>query len=543
MDEVEKMGKRRKPNKQDTSNETNKENNNANEHEAKQTVHVNSTLETMPFGKQNESKTQVQSWDDMMIEDANGLKDISNTTPPLLEEQGTIDIDTAVKEIRSVNTKVANETSKEEFFNEGVEFFDSEETTGSEGRAEKALDVPQKEDNKKKGPEVKGSTTDRQWSSLFTKLKRGRSTFSSFSPQRTIKSKNDNALIIDISSLLCSFNEIMESLFKTAGFDICAAKQHFTRGRRTHLEVTFNDKDTLKQYATNGIEILNRTYFGYIPMDTRKSFLSIRCRNVPLGKKEEISEALLDAFESVGKVTSIKPLIIDGTPYTTDQWIIVFETTDDYDLENRIPRFTHVWDNKVTTEWKSAPKVCYFCEEEGHIRKDCQQFQESVAARSRLHSQKSNISSVKEPDSMQEKEASTSYRPDNMQTETHEQTEQVESVTIVTEEVTTGESQTKMQPPVNKEAGTVTNRESPESTRDELSEMYDIPEKEHTEPVKADHPMADAEEEDRSNLLGDEFTTVTYKKPVTKKGGISKKKDNRRPAPYIHKGTGNQSQH
>ncbi|CAG8790564.1 16089_t:CDS:2, partial [Racocetra persica] len=27
-------------------------------------------------------------------------------------------------------------------------------------------------------------------------------------------------------------------------------------------------------------------------------------------------------------------------------------------------------DNKITTEWKAAPKVCYFCDQEGHIKKE-----------------------------------------------------------------------------------------------------------------------------------------------------------------------------
>ncbi|CAG8844573.1 11001_t:CDS:2, partial [Racocetra persica] len=26
--------------------------------------------------------------------------------------------------------------------------------------------------------------------------------------------------------------------------------------------------------------------------------------------------------------------------------------------------------NKITTEWKAAPKVCYFCDQEGHIKKN-----------------------------------------------------------------------------------------------------------------------------------------------------------------------------
>ncbi|CAG8673459.1 7195_t:CDS:2, partial [Paraglomus brasilianum] len=53
----------------------------------------------------------------------------------------------------------------------------------------------------------------------------------------------------------------------------------------------------------------------------------------------------------------------------------------DPDLENKLPRFTHVWDNKVYTEWRSAVKVCYFCEKEGHIKRECEQYKVSVELR------------------------------------------------------------------------------------------------------------------------------------------------------------------
>jgi hypothetical protein len=224
-------------------------------------------------------------------------------------------------------------------------------------------------------------TLKRPWSSLFAKVKRGQSTFSSFSPRNNIKSKNENALILDIQNLNCSLNDIMVSLYETAGRDIVAAKPHINRGARTHLELIFTSKDKLKLYATRGVEIFNRSYYGYIPTDTRRSFLSVKIRNVPLGNKEHISEEIKEAFNDIGKIASIKPLLIEGTPYLTDQWIITFETTDDSDLEERIPRFYILLDNKITTEWRAAPKLCYFCDKEGHIKKECPQYKEAVILR------------------------------------------------------------------------------------------------------------------------------------------------------------------
>src|SRR5438552_16842670 len=89
-------------------------------------------------------------------------------------------------------------------------------------------------------------TSYRPWSSLFAKVKRGQSTFSSFSLRNNIKSKNDNAFILDIQNLNSSLNEIIVSLYETAACDIIAAKPHINKGIHTHLELIFATKEKLK---------------------------------------------------------------------------------------------------------------------------------------------------------------------------------------------------------------------------------------------------------------------------------------------------------
>jgi hypothetical protein len=180
----------------------------------------------------------------------------------------------------------------------------------------------------------------KQWSSLFAKLKRGQSTYSASSLRNSIKSKNDNTLVFNIRSLNYSFNKIMISLHEYTGQDVVAAKQHFVKGDRTYLELAFASNERLKYYASKGIVIFNQTYYGFIPTDNRKSFLPIKIRNVPLNNKERVSKAILETFENFGKITAIKPLLIEGTPYATDQWVIIFETTDDPELEARILCYT-----------------------------------------------------------------------------------------------------------------------------------------------------------------------------------------------------------
>ena len=89
----------------------------------------------------------------------------------------------------------------------------------------------------------------------------------------------------------------------------------------------------------------------------------------------------MEAFQNLGLITSIKPLLFESILVCSDQQIISFETTDDPDLSSRIPRSTYIGDYKVTTDWKEAPKVCYYCEKEGYVKKDCEDLKLSIELR------------------------------------------------------------------------------------------------------------------------------------------------------------------
>src|SRR5260363_66426 len=418
-DSREKMSKITKLETQtDTSNGENKEN----------------VLFSMPTAKQTEitalnepkekhtitTKTHnvKQNWDEMIEEETEKFKDITNTVNPW--------VDANLDEPQGEKYDIVEETKSDNLNDEnpkGLEglpedcFFDNIEEMLGLSDHETPEQPTSRWDRSNTRQNATNPPKEKAWSSLFPKLKRGRSTYTSFSPRKLIKSKNENALIIDISGIQSSFNEIMESLFNTVKYDICASKQQNARGRRTHLEVVFKDRDTLKQYAARGIEIMKRTYYGHIPVDARKTFMSIKCRNVQLGNKNKVSDALVDAFSNVRKIVAIKPLLIEGTPYISDQWIITFESTDDSDLEARIPRFTHVWDNKVTTEWRSAAKVCYFCEATGHIKKDCQQFHESVALRREFYRRRNSNTTEEETEVTDEPEQVISHEQTEMHTD------------------------------------------------------------------------------------------------------------------------------
>jgi hypothetical protein len=382
--------------------------------------------------------------------------------------------------------------------------------------------------------------SSRPWTSLFAKVKRGQSTFSSFSPRNNIKSKNDNALILDIQSLTGSLNEIMVSLHETAGHDIVAAKPHIKKGTRTHLELVFASQEKLKQYATKGVEIFNKTYFGYIPTDSRKSFLTVKIRNVPLGNKETISDEIKKAFGNIGKVVSIKPLLIEGTPYLTDQWIVTFETTEDPDLEEKIPRFYIFMDNKITTEWRSAPKLCYFCDGEGHIKKECHQYKEALSLRQHYNE---FIADKKKKNSILLAETNKTVEPESLQ-------RQIVNI----EEMVTDELQLKESPLTDAK---LVEEEALEDTAQRKEDVAPpnagSSSGSNKENYALDNPWTDVSVEagksnseyiptvlikssiniqPQANNIEEEFTVVSYKKKKDKKASNKYKQEPVRAAPY-----------
>lgn len=116
----------------------------------------------------------------------------------------------------------------------------------------------------------------KSWTSLFAKLARGASTYSTFSVCNQITTKNNSAAIFDICTLNnISMTDIVVVLNKSIGKDILGLKPHFTKGIRTHLEIIFKSYDNVQKYSTEGISLFNQTFLGYIPLNMWAKFLQL----------------------------------------------------------------------------------------------------------------------------------------------------------------------------------------------------------------------------------------------------------------------------
>ena len=145
-------------------------------------------------------------------------------------------------------------------------------------------------------------------------------------------------------------NDIIASLAVSLGEDLIAAKTHMSRGKRTSLEIVLKNKEKVQYYAAKGISLFKQTFFGYIPINLNRSFLTIKLKNTPMGNITNISDSILLAFQDIGQIDSIKPLLFEGTSICTDQWLVTFETTEDPDLVSRIPRSTHIRNHRIFIE-------------------------------------------------------------------------------------------------------------------------------------------------------------------------------------------------
>ncbi|RIB17769.1 hypothetical protein C2G38_2037450 [Gigaspora rosea] len=109
--------------------------------------------------------------------------------------------------------------------------------------------------------EANGQVKSRQWSNLFSKLERGKATFSTYAPRKRIYTKNENALIFEVHSLENIFTtDIVEVMVTKVREDLIAVKPIFTKNKR--LEVVYANEDKQQFYAAEGITILSKPYRG-----------------------------------------------------------------------------------------------------------------------------------------------------------------------------------------------------------------------------------------------------------------------------------------
>ncbi|CAG8829525.1 15339_t:CDS:2, partial [Gigaspora margarita] len=153
----------------------------------------------------------------------------------------------------------------------------------SSGRSEdlmidlETLRIEEEKNNKLTEEKEKQELPVRQWSSLFTKMQRDKATFTAVPTKGSIKTKNDNALILNIKNLVnIPLNKIILALY--------------------------NKLEKSTKICSRWNSHFKQTLFGYIPTSLRRTIFLVKLRNVSLGEKESISRYIKTAIKDFGTI-------------------------------------------------------------------------------------------------------------------------------------------------------------------------------------------------------------------------------------------------
>jgi hypothetical protein len=172
-----------------------------------------------------------------------------------------------------------------------------------------------------------------------------------------------------------------------------------------------------------------------------------------------------------------------------------------------------VGDHKVTTDWREAPKVCYYCEKEGHIKRDCEDLKLSIELRriqreKRSQKNKNNSNSALD---FSEDNPYTSKKTTEVNTDANRH---IASDRILTTPVTSEDMLTDLpEKNLTQENLTSNNAEVQEQTTSETSSALENTEAEKLDPEQNSEFM---EINSDSDSKEDAFTVITSKKSRNK---------------------------
>ena len=210
-------------------------------------------------------------------------------------------------------------------------------------------------------------------------------------------------------------------------------------------------------------------------------------------------------------------------------------------------------DNKITTEWHSAPKLCYFCDEKGHIKKECPQYLQAVELRlqykeftaNKKQSRNLSFERKKKNPEPQEQEVLTEDLNMNMnQTEDTSLTNSEEMLltnsgkTLLTASEEVEKEVIEISATMEEDLETSYNETFSDIDKENLS--FDNASKttviETEKPEALNSPLVlianDINLQSRINNTEEEFTVVSYKRKKDKKTSTKQKAEPIRKAPY-----------
>ena len=176
-----------------------------------------------------------------------------------------------------------------------------------------------------------------------------------------------NSFFVDLKSTDATNEEVLNAI-NTAG--IIGAN---VRDDLWVIEFVCKNEEAVQKAMETVFTVEGKTPFVAItPRHKTNKTLLIKIANMPFGQENELREALVNYWSTLGKVIDAQPYQFPGRPWLTKRWDLLLQLPDGCKELKAPPVFTlHGYTDTIISSWNGSKKACLHCKSAGHSSSSC----------------------------------------------------------------------------------------------------------------------------------------------------------------------------
>ena len=176
-----------------------------------------------------------------------------------------------------------------------------------------------------------------------------------------------NSFFVDLKSTDATNEEVLNAI-NTAG--IIGAN---VRDDLWVIEFVCKNEEAVQKAMETVFTVEGKTPFVAItPRHKTNKTLLIKIANMPFGQENELREALVNYWSTLGKVIDAQPYQFPGRPWLTKRWDLLLQLPDGCKELKAPPVFTlHGYTDSIVSSWNGSKKACLHCKIAGHSSTSC----------------------------------------------------------------------------------------------------------------------------------------------------------------------------
>ena len=176
-----------------------------------------------------------------------------------------------------------------------------------------------------------------------------------------------NSFFVDLKSTDATNEEVLNAI-NTAG--IIGAN---VRDDLWVIEFVCKNEEAVQKAMETVFTVEGKTLFVAItPCHKTNKTLLIKIANMPFGQENELREALINYWSTLGKVIDAQPYQFPGRPWLTKRWDLLLQLSDGCKDLKAPPVFTLPgYMDTIVSSWNSSKKACLHCKSAGHSSSSC----------------------------------------------------------------------------------------------------------------------------------------------------------------------------